>query len=465
MKILIPDTTLIASMHNMEFKQGEIEKRGDPVIVPEYPWEEGHTYLYGSVMKRGAWYRMWYQSYVDRVGFFVNYARSRDGVKWEKPLINPLPSEGSSLYPTVTKEGERSNPFSKGKSAKGGKTNIVSTYHIPSVIYDGEDRAAPYKLFGYTDEGYRVAFSKDGIRFREYEKNPVIPLIRYPNPRSKKTWFNDVAPAFKDLQRNKFAAYVKTYIIDEQGRTKRSVGFSESDDFIRWSEPETIWAPSDADDRLAVQKGFKWADYYGLCGFNYGGIYLGFLWLFLIDSEFERGTHEGKIEVYLAYSLDGKKWDRISDAPFIPLADSGWESGMITTANAPLIEKDRTLIYYGGANISHGIGHKETPYDLEKHRFSTGVAFLENDRFVSLTSSKGSFQTKPLRSEKGIIQINADARKGRISIRPVQNGKAGPSSKMEGVDSGAFMLKSGVKGEIVLNVEIENANLYALETL
>ncbi len=465
MKIQFPDMTSLTSMEGIELKQGKVTKEERPVLFPQYPWEGIHTYLYGSVLEKNGQLRMWYQSYLDGDDFFVNHARSRDGKKWEKPLINKWRIDEKRFYPTAESEKEREAKAIEFRNGSPGywKTNIVSTYHIPSVIYDSNDSKSPYKLFGFTNEGYRVAFSRDGIDFKEYEGNPVLPLMRFPNPKTKKTWVSDVSPVFKDTVRKKFIAFVKTYVIDEEGRTRRSVGYSESDDFIRWSQPETIWTPSEADDRLAVARGFKWADFYGLCGFNYGGAYLGFLWLFYMDYEFAKGTHEGKMEVFLATSPDGKQWTRFSDEPLIPLSQSGWDSGMITTANLPLFRKEGIHLYYGGSNFSHGVGNAKLLFDEESHRFSVGLATLRKEGFVYATGTKGSLMTRPLRCRKGTIRVNADTTDGKILTDLIRGGQIVESYRMEGIDSSDHLIQTGVRGEVTLKISIEGAKLYSLE--
>lgn len=462
MKIRFPDVTSFATIEGIELKQGKVTKEG-PVLFPQYPWEGIHTYLYGSVLEKNGQLQMWYQSYVDGYRFFVNYAQSRDGKKWEKPLVNKWQIDEKRFYPTPGGVGEEQKIQFRNGSPGHWKTNIVSTYHIPSVVYDADDLNYPYKLFGFTDEGYGVAFSKDGIHFKEYEKNPVLPLMKFPNPNTKKNWISDVSPVFRDAVKKKYVAYAKTYIIDEEGRTRRSVGYSDSDDFIRWSQPETIWVPSEAEDRLAIDRGFKWADFYGLCGFNYGGIYLGFLWLFYLDYEFAKGTHEGKMEVFLASSPDGKTWKRVSDEPFIPLSASGWDSEMITTANAPLFRKEGIDLYYGGSNFSHGIGEAGKAYDTENHRFSIGLAKLRKDGFVYATASKGSMVTKTMICRKGTVRINADATGGRILIDLIKGGKRVESNRMEEIDSSDHLIQTPVRGEVELKISIEGAKLYSLE--
>jgi len=343
-----------------------------PVLCPEYPWEEKHTYLYGSVIELQGKLRMYYQSYVDGIGFFVCLAESEDGINWKKPLIRPLKESIPHLYPTVEVEGRVLDFYHKTQHLEC-MSNVVANYHIPSVIYKPEDEH-PYKLFGYTDKGYCVAFSKDGINFVEYENNPVIPLLKFPNKKTKKTWYSDVAPVFYDKRKKLYRAMVKTYKIDSQGRTRRCVGMSISKDFINWSKPKTVWIPSEKEDRIAQERGFNWADFYGLCPFNYKDHYLGFLWLFMIDYEFKKGTHDGKIEVYLAYSKDCRKWELVSDEPIIPLGNDGeWDSGTMSTANQPIQKGERIMVYYSAANFSHGYGEYEKKFE-EHHRACVGMA-------------------------------------------------------------------------------------------
>jgi hypothetical protein len=464
MKIQFPETTLLLSTEEIELKQGTVTKEG-PVLFPQYPWEGIHAYLYGSVLEKKGQLRMWYQSYIDGDDFFVNYARSRDGRVWEKPLLNKWRIDEKRFYPSIESDRAAQAKAIAFRNGSPGywKTNIVSTYHIPSVLYDSDDPKYPYKLFGFTNDGYRVAFSKDGIRFKEYDGNPVLPLMRFPNPKTKKTWVSDVSPVFKDDLKKKFVAWVKTYVLDEEGRTRRSVGYSESDDFIQWSEPLTIWTPSQADDRLAMERGFKWADFYGLCGFNYGGGYLGFLWLFYMDYEFAKGTHEGKMEVFLATSPDGKKWTRFSDEPLIPLSGSGWDSGMITTVNVPLFRREGIDLYYGGSNFSHGVGNAQLAFDEKEHRFSIGLARLRKDGFVYATGARGALTTKPLVCRRGTIQINADTTDGRIVLDLRKEGETVESYRMEGINACDHLIRSGVRGEVTLKVSLQGAKLYSLE--
>jgi len=339
-----------------------------PVLQPEYPWEGHYAALYGSVLRIGDGYRMYYQSYVDGGGFFVCLAESADGVRWEKPLFRPLMEAARKLYPTV-EVGGKVQDFYHRTAELNALSNVVSDYHIPSVIYaPGEEY--PYRLFGYTERGYCVAFSKDGLSFHEHPESPVIPIRRYPNRRTRKVWFSDVAPVFYDRRKKVYRAMVKTYRIDGEGRTRRCVGMSTSRDFVRWTRPHTIWTPSEREDRLARSRGYRWADFYGLCPFNWEDRYLGFLWLFMIEEEIPEGTHRGRIEVYLVQSRDCIRWEFTSTEPLIKA--ERWHSGTVTTASQPLIEDGKIRVYFSGSSFEHGKNETEILGAEDKVRIGFG---------------------------------------------------------------------------------------------
>ena len=161
MKIVFPHSSLIASTQAVEFKQGEIIKQGDPVIVPEHAWEGNLTYLYGSVVKTTI-YRMWYQAH----GIYVAYARSRDGIHWEKPLLG-----------LVDHDGSKKNNFLPWESQiPAGGTNVLLDKHDPNP-------QRRYKSVYYSQladghaAGLYVSFSHDGIHWRDFSENPVLSTL------------------------------------------------------------------------------------------------------------------------------------------------------------------------------------------------------------------------------------------------------------------------------------------------
>jgi hypothetical protein len=258
MYILFPFLTHIQETKNISFEQATI-KSSNPIVTPEHPWEGHRTHLYGSVIKEDEHYTMWYQN---GNALRFSYATSTDALHWDKPLFNHVAFDERNFSILDPNDEAYKNPI---------PTNIVSTFHMPTVIKDKN-----YKLFGFGEGGYRVAYSDDGKIFKEIENNPIIPYKAYPNPHTKKTWYNDVSPLMHDQKNDQYVAFTKTYTIDHNNITRRCVGYATSNDFEHWSNVETIWIPSYHEDTIAKQRGFNWSDFYGLCGFNYGDHYLAF---------------------------------------------------------------------------------------------------------------------------------------------------------------------------------------------
>ena len=122
------------------------------------------AYLYGSVLKTTI-YRMWYQA----GGIYVAYARSRDGISWEKPLVKGFTVEEPSVGPTVASEDVVERCTSAGQPLQV-KSNVVLDLHMPSMVYDPPDRVRRFKLFGFTDRlGTRWRLSAIPLAGRTHE--------------------------------------------------------------------------------------------------------------------------------------------------------------------------------------------------------------------------------------------------------------------------------------------------------
>ena len=99
-------------------------------------------------------YRMWYQAN----GIYVAYARSRDGVSWDKPLLSQFKIDQPHVGATVTLTDGGGSLCANAKSSARLRSNVVFDLHMPSVLHDRDDLERPYKLFGYSDKGYCAAF-------------------------------------------------------------------------------------------------------------------------------------------------------------------------------------------------------------------------------------------------------------------------------------------------------------------
>ncbi|WP_345993161.1 hypothetical protein [Sulfurimonas sp. HSL-1716] len=458
MTILFPDDDHIAASYNIEYRQAEI-KPSEAILKPEFHWEGNRTHMYGTVIKKESGYEMYYQC---GNALRIGYAISNDGLVWEKPMINAADFKASAHK--VVQANDTLEASDVPKLGEGQEmTNLAAGYHMPSVIYEPKSEK-PYKLFAYGEAGYRALYSKNGRQFYEYGYNPVIELLEFPNRYTKKMWYSDVAPAYKDG--DLYKAMIKTYEIDADGRTRRCIGYSQSRDFIGWSSIETVWIPGKGEDDIAKKRGFFWSDFYGLCPFAYGSGYLGFLWLFEIEKELPRGTNQGKMEIFLAYSRDGKSWRRISDEAFIPW-DLNFrdEGGMVTTPSAPVFEEDHIKLYYSDSNFEHGLHEKDFTKVIQQPIWVTRCSIVQKERLVGAASTQGWLQTCSLSFYDRRLRLNLACKNGEVVLRYLVSGHEVASQRVKAVDDTDLVIKPAYEGDAVLHISLENAAVYAIELI
>src|SRR6185436_10291433 len=98
---LFLDDYLIASRKHVKRTVEQAQKfSGNPVLWPTESWEPPMAILYGSVLRDGAKFKMWYKS-----GLGVAYAESDDGILWNKPRLELTRIAGERSNILFTKKG------------------------------------------------------------------------------------------------------------------------------------------------------------------------------------------------------------------------------------------------------------------------------------------------------------------------------------------------------------------------
>ncbi|MDR2522910.1 MAG: hypothetical protein LBC93_04320 [Synergistaceae bacterium] len=458
--ILFPDTRDIEGMEGCRLRPGRAVRTESPVLAPTLPCEGSACYVYGSVFKYKGWYRIWHQAIVPNFGDAVCHSLSRDGYTWTRPLFNSGKGLKAGHAPTVSTL-TFPEELASWPALYAGRNNIAACLHNPVVIPPdcGDPYPGLYKIMGFTSQGYAAGFSKDGRRFRYVPENPVIPLTWYPNLNTGKQWANDVGIPFWDSGQRRYVGLIKTYEIDGEGRTRRCIGCTESPDMLGWYPVETAWIPGPAEDAIAAAKGFKWADFYGLPAFPYGNGYLGFLWLFLIDRELPKGTHVGKIEVYLAWSRDARRWERISDEPLLANPPDGeWGCAVIHTASMPVRERDHEKVYFAGGDSLHGGWEVGLP-PLGRHPMSIGAATLPKNGFCRLWAEDGGFSV-PLREGENLVSLmfSSDAGFARVT----QEGVEGSLFEGAAEEGQTVQFHAAREGKRLLRVTLRACGVYSI---
>ncbi len=376
------------------------ERRPQPVMTKDadLPWEAECGVSSPSVLydADADLFRMYYQVWSPKrddparpSGYNVCYAQSKDGLQWEKPLMD--------LYPWG--EHKRTNIVLRGRNE--GKGAHVHAARAEGVRADGErirniGVLSPEDLRGhrliayYCDHAHYLASSEDGIHWRLAEQM-VIPnrvdcyqtivhdpsigeyVIFYRN----RLIYSDKIPAIK-------------------GNTRMIARIASPELWSLWEAmPETVLIP-DGDDA---------GRFYEMPTFRYGGLYWGMLHQYYQEPQ--------KIEVELVWSRDGYRWERAPGRPMlIPVGERGaWDGGMAFTGDRVIERGDEWWLYYSGHDGYHN----------ERGRAgSIGLIKFRKEGFVSIRSDvrgKDSYVvTRPLLWPGGDLVINADASRGCVKV-------------------------------------------------
>ncbi len=468
-KQLFLDDYVVASKENLVRRVHPAEKhRANPVLWPEADWEGSVALVYGSVIRDGDQYRMWYLS-----GPGVSYAESDDGIAWTKPDLGRFEIDGHGTNAVV----RRATP-------EGAPPSLEHFYELFGVFKDSKDTdpARRYKM-GYLsiERGYSgpradpfhggqrrglgVAASPDGIQWTSVDpwatdaicdgashwmydhvsgKHVLFGRTKYKDPALEKAWSED--------------EHVRKYWWG------RSVARTESADFLDWDYKDPASAPvvmtADAGDPPGTE-------IYGMAVFPCGSVYVGLV------QRFHNRPGDVFLDIQLAVSHDGIHFTRVEDrTPFIPCGPIGsWDRFNNALANNPPVEVGDTLrFYYSGRTYRHG------PYDgADKGESGGGIGFatIQCDRFVSLGASYdgGSLLTKPLRWRGTALHLNADADFGEIRVEVLnENGEILAESEVirqDALDIPVAWARGQAPDEdeaVRLRIVLRNALLFAMWT-
>ena len=195
---------------------------------------------------------------------------------------------------------------------------------------------------------------------------------------------------------------------------QRRVGVTETRDWKNFTPVDLCLQCDSLDEPLA--------EIYGMPAFEYDGWFIGFP---LIYSGFEQGIftkyHSGEMRVQLAYSLNGRHWQRSLRTPFIcgeDIPDGPWP---MTFLSSMLRDEDGSLLLYVCAcRRQHG-----TPYPKMVGNAAVKVMRLREDGFVKLATDADGEGTLALREtcwQGGPLRINLQASHATCAIYKYNSG-------------------------------------------
>jgi hypothetical protein len=416
---------------------------------------------------------MWYMAWPDVPpsgnSSFVAYAESHDGITWEKPALGIEPFEGNL------------------------NTNLLDLVRtVPSVILepDDPDPARRYKVGGYIGaesvlkhrgrhypgDGFYVAHSPDGLHWTESAADRPMGTP------------HDVGTFIRDEPRGRYLGAVKQ-MLRPGLPLRRSIGMVSSEDFHHWTPPKTILVADTLDDRIARDRGFHHAEFYGMGLHAHDDFLVGFVWIFWVDPLLypvpRYGTGLGmwgQMDCHLVYSYDGDYWFRTPDRqPFISLGQRGeFDGSQILTATAPTQVGDELWLYYTGYAHQHGFYlHDEWRNRSDiGHESSISIAKIKQDRYASLSAiGKGSVTIRHGAPDGKRLLVNARAPFGMVKAQvldadgaPIDGfsvedcaGFSGDHVRGEIRWNGHSLAELSLDRDIALRFVLEEADLFAYE--
>jgi len=475
---LFIDQQAVYSTGRIVFTQHAARKHPlNPLVKADQPWEGWRINVYGSVLfdEEEKIFKMWYMGNASEAfpHFATHYAISRDGVKWEKPLVGTVKKSGLARH------------------------NAVLEYcQIASVTKDlaEPDPARRYKMIEWSHAGAgrtkpvggpHALVSPDGLNWTRLSTENIF--------RS-----NDVVTAYYDTRLKKHVAFPKLST-PVRGGVRRCFGVTATDNLLKWPDPRLVFQPDLRDDAGTLSRigpvrtlldvpddpAVMRTEYYGLGVYQAESCVIGFPWIFSINNNARFPTdrtrnHEGPCEIQLATSRDLQAWERPFRTPVIPLGEPGaWDCGFLTTASQAFRHQDQILLYYGGGNYTHGNPVLYDQYQGTergmKYTASIGVATWPLDRFVSVDggSEGGVLTTVPLHFTGRRLELNVAALKGRVIVELLDStgkplagfGKSDPIStdsiRTTVTWKGQDELSQFAGKSLTLRFELCNAELYS----
>lgn len=403
---LFLDDYLVGALYRVERRVNQpVKYEGNPVVSADKPWERSKGPRWNpsetrSIQIRSApcWdpeeqvWKMWYASSGRTL-----FARSKDGINWEKPSLGNREFEGS-----------RDNNIVVVKGAPE-----VRIQHV-LLDPDGSPERRYKGMIGPRDR--HPVISADGYVFTKLD----VPLL----PSQDESHLN------YDEVKKRFIATVK-----HRGPFGRSVFLSLSGDFERWTDPELIFH-ADAYDQLLGERRVKDhlanpqlrlmtvnqpehynTEVYNMPVFPYEGTYIGLPNFFEAAGHSPNRNQEGINSVKLSTSRDLRNWVKVGDrGSFIPVSELGGgaiDTGQVLAASRPQVHGEELWFYYTGLNHRF---QTDDPY-----RGAIHLAKLKRDRFAYLASDeKGGFvETRALSFEGSQLFVNADASNGELRVEVV----------------------------------------------
>jgi hypothetical protein len=438
---LLMDDKFVQQGRGVHYVVHRPQKTGEQIIASE---PEAALGGYHSVLFHAGVYHLWYTA-----GGCVLYARSSDGIHWEKPKL--------ALGGDDSGNTNRLQPNCVLGQGVGG---VKEGMHGLMVFLDPKaGDADQFKLVANPsefDSQLQIFASPDGLHWRHAFTNVV-------------TFTNSVKPHHLDSQNvifwddriGKYVAYFRKNV-REPGSQGRMVARAESSELAFFAKAEDSPVVLQADPDHVVQSGSKKERLALLDVYTNGALrypwaedaYLMFPTEYyhygsqIAEFNKQAPVNAGVLDTCFASSRDGIKWERYDHRPFVGLGMKGaFDSKRIYMVYGvvPARNINELYMYYLGTSATHGWDRNEENNRLltSADVAPTGAAaisrvVLRRDGFVSVRApfEGGEFTTPLLRfaGEQLLLNVNTSAC-GELRVEILDEaGKAVPGFALQDCD-------------------------------
>ncbi len=408
------DGRFMAEATNVTLEVHPPRKTGEWTIKPEHSWERGGVGPYSNALFDGQTYHFWYHVMDDvqwdqgRTNGCICYARSSDGIHWEKPALG-----------LVAYGGDWSNNIVVGHSAAGLTLGQDGGMVFLDPNAGPNERFRLACRFEVLGKGVHILSSPDGIHWSVTHTN----ITSYRED-AKRHHLDSQNIVFWDERVRKYVVYGRRNLF-EDGVQGRGVARAESADVGKFSEVQEMVVV------IGPEKGDRWVDYYSSSALKYpwaqDAYYMFpqayFHYLHGEIPQFPKQTpvNAGPLHTQFAASRDGIKWNRYDRRPFVPLGMKGefdWASVRMIHGLVPDTSGREMYMYYRASDWLHGWDRNPSNKSLltqaglgaDKNIAVLSRVVLRRDGFVSVYAPRtgGEFTTEPLRFAGSKLVLNVD---------------------------------------------------------
>ncbi len=219
-------------------------------------------------------------------------------------------------------------------------------------------------------------------------------------------WGNGTEPLTSVFYNSNFKCHT---IIERPFWGIRAIGYKETSDWNRFSDYNYCLKADSCDEPLS--------EIYGMYAFSYDGMYIGFAHIYRgLKSELNAKYKNGIIDTQLAYSYDGRYWQRSLRTPFISgIEGDELEKRPLVWVASVVNKDDSVLVYASSSKREHGpaFSDPDASGDILVYK-------LRKDGFVCLSSKERDKQSVVATREKlwhgGELSVNIAAKNATVAV-------------------------------------------------